>query len=398
MSIFDSYYKGRLSFAWLIKKKKLIQAMEMMDKTDDLICISQILKKYVIKTPQLVEWTAKAIYQLKNKEKTILEINNEYVPKFEMYPASKLSWKKWNNMRYVLTWNGMLYLGHICREKSEKMLLSGRGRNGILARLTNKIEHGCFDEVEAMFKSPAFHEIYMLDRKSYEECKECLETIMGRKKTVDCFGDYIKGKRVVIMGPAKHSDYFEDYDREHDRIVRFTYRGKEFLSQCDKDLPVDIAYYNGVALNYVLGCKNKEFLNGLQFMTIKGRTEWAGANDVSCNIRNADMFFVGVTFGQTNMVPNAIFDCMHYECDSIYVRNCNLFFAKEDHEAGYDLKDKKVSDRWREFAIHDFEGQFNLMKSFYEYGIFECDEECKDVLQMTNEEYILGMEQIYSNG
>ena len=186
------------------------------------------------------------------------------------------------------------------------------------------------------------------------------------------------------MGPAKHSDYFENYDSEHDRIVRFTYRGKEFLSQCDKGLPVDIAYYNGAALRYVMGCKNKDFLNDVQFMTIKGKEDYVKFDNISCNIRNADKFFVGVTFGQTNMVPNAIFDCMHYRCDSIYVRNCNLFFAKEDHENGYDLLDKKVSDRWKEFAIHDFEGQFNLMKSFYKYGIFECDEECKNVLEMTN--------------
>ena len=383
------YYKADYTF---IGRKKYPKILESLDGQT----IDEIRKiiNTIVTDKELLEIIVNALY-LVRQGADISAINREYLEKLSQIEKKIISWKRWDCLRFLLCANGLLQMSHICREKAISRLCENSNAYGALRRFAHEIEHGNYNAAYDLLKSKCFRGLRLLYKKQYMHCVDICTTLIGKKKNSDEFGRMIENKRVVILGPATHDKGMNDYDEDKDIIVRFTYRGKDYLPECDKEIPTDVSYYNGFAENYEKHHDISDAKQDLKFACYK-RQGIKEKFDESPKIRRVHLFDPCIGFGQANLMPDAVFDCLHYNVALIYVRNCNLYMAKNFYDHQYsiveNLNNKKLL---YSFAKHDYEGQFNLLKALYMAGKFQCDEECNDVLTLSVDEYIQKMEIIF---
>ena len=383
------YYKADYTFWWRKKYPKILESLE--DQT--LPEIRRIVNT-IVTDNGLSELIANAL-DCVGKGIEISTVNREYLERLSQSDTKKLSWRKWDCLRFLMCGKGLLQMSHVCREKAISRLYEHRKAYGALRRIACEIERGNYDSAYALVKSKSFLALKLFDKKQYLQCEDICATLSEGKKIADKFGEYVEGKRIVILGPAPHDKGMTDYDEDKDIIARFTYRGKEYIPECDKEIPTNVSYYNGLAETYMESHDISAFKRDLEFICYK-RQEAKEQFDEFPFKRRIHLFDPCIVFGQAYMMPNAVFDCMHYNVSSIYVRNCNLYMAKEYYDRNYSsMEDKGNQFRLYTFAVHDYEGQFNLLKALYATGKFQCDEECRNVLSLSVEEYIRNMEIIF---
>lgn len=407
----DWYYRADYTFFWRKKYEVMLGSIDNSSMAQIQKVIRGITRKAGIYIP-----VTESLYWAGQGRK-IETINHKYLDRIQQIEPETLSWRQWDSLRFLLCSKGLFQMSHICRNNAVERLISSNGAYGILRRFAYAVENGYYTEADELVHSKKFLLLKIFGKERYEQCKDICATLSGEKKTEDAFGEYIAHKRVVILGPAQHDKGYLDYGKEKDVIVRFAYRGKEYLPACDKEIPTDISCYNGEFEAYEEQNELKNFKQDLKFAAYKripvsqslplfythalksAHYKRMALKEDRQNFpgeRNMYILEPGVMFGQANMVPNAIFDCMHYETECIYVRNCNLYMAKKCYAKDYSIRNSDPKRLLYAFAKHDYEGQFNLLKALYKAGKFECDEECKNVLSLSADEYIKNMEIIYT--
>lgn len=388
------YYMADLPFFWYKKYTTMLKRLEGQTLT----VIRKIVNN-IIADKELAEIIANALYLI-GQGTDISDVNQEYLDKLSQCEIKKIPWKKWDCLRFLLCANGLLQMSHICKEKAISGLCENSKAYGALRRFAHEIEHGNYDAAYDLLKSKCFRGLRVLDKKQYMHCVDiCTTLIDKKKKDSDEFGRMIEGKRVVILGPAAHEQGMADYDEDKDIIVRFTYRGKEYLPECDKEVPTDISYYNVFSEKHEEQYEISDSKQDLKFVCYKRQKRNRKQFNGYPSQRSIHVFDPCIAFGNANMMPNAVFDCLHYDVGLIYVRNCNLYMAKKFYDNKYSIKedfnDSNLKRVLRSFALHDYEGQFSLLQSLYMAGKFQCDEECNDVLTLSVDQYIQNMEIIF---
>lgn len=368
-----------------MNSKKILQKLDKREGKGK----ASIIRIYITRKKYIVNMLTEILCLMEDQKPDLKNINETYLNRLTTFPIQELDWEQWNCLRFILCGKGLLKLSHICRENAIQVLARQNVGYGILKRFTYDIELGNYEQAEDLLYTKSFLKLKKIDASMYEQYLDICETFERKVSVQDKFGDYISGKRIVILGPAPHEDGMQHYNSENDRIVRFSYRGKEFLPECEKDIPTHIAYYNGEAERYIERCDNKDFLNDVGYICYKTDQD-EGKTDLP--IRKMHILNMNA-----NMVPHVIFDCLHYNVSSISVRNCNFYLSAKYYDDKYFLfKPKSNKEKLMMFAMHDYEGQFRIMKSLYARNAFECDDECRQVLELECEEYVERMEVIYS--
>lgn len=386
-ALIEWYYKADYTFFWRKRYEVMLADLEKCSLAKARKVICNITRK-----KEILNLVAESLYGSEQGQ-GIKAVNSKYVDMLEQIEPKVLSWRQWDCLRFLLCSKGLFQMAHICRNNAVYRLKKNKGTYGILRRFAYDVENGNYEEAAKLIRSKKFLLLKIFAKERYEKCKDICITL-GGKRRIDDFGEYIAHKRIVVLGPAQHDKGFLDYEKGKDIIVRFGYRGKEYLPECDKEIPTDISYVNGEFERYLKQNELEKLKSELKYTCYKRMDVRKKSKDFPKE-RNIYMFEPGAMFGQVNMVHNVIFDCLHYEAESIYVRNCNLYMAKNCYDDKYSIKSKNYKVLFYAFAKHDYEGQFNSLKSLYYAEKFQCDEECKNVLSLPVEEYIKKMEEIY---
>lgn len=383
------YYCADFTYPLRRKHQKVLQSMTQKS----LIDVRRVIRR-IAKNQELSEILSTALYRAEHGTEVAV-INRECLNKLKGTDEQILSWRRWDCLRVLLCSMGLLQMSHVCRENAIIRLKEYRGGYGLLRKFAYEIEQGNYLAANELLDLKSVCLLKWLNGNLYQHCKDICATLNGAKAVPDKFGKFISGKRIVILGPAQHDEGMRDYEKKKDAIIRFAYRGKEYLPECEREVPTDISYYNGVGEHYMESHNVNKIETDLKFICYKTQTvkklQYGHAIQ-----RNIHLFDPCIMFGKAFMVPNVIFDCIHYNISSIYVKNCNLYLAKTEYAKNYSIKKIDKGERTYTLAVHDYEGQFNLMKSLYIKEVFQCDEELKNILSYSLDEYIQNMEELFA--
>lgn len=211
---------------------------------------------------------------------------------------------------------------------------------------------------------------------------------MNKKSQDPSFLEYIKNKRVAIVGPVDVGMENGGEIDTFDVIVRLNFRStqhginvKVYGSKCH------VSYYAGDVIKE--NDTSPEIREGAKLL------DWAvfsGGRDFGINYSGPKIRKVFSVYkynpcfkGGLNAIPKAIVDIILHEPAAIKVFNANLWLS-QSRIPGYhvDFKRNEVN----RFIWHDPVSNFLIMKKFYEKNVIEVDEVLKFILEMKEGEYI----------
>lgn len=220
------------------------------------------------------------------------------------------------------------------------------------------------------------------------------------------FEKLIRGKKILILGPAENGTDIERCVAEHDVVISMIYRGN-----LDVDLKgkTHISYYSNLACRRM---ENKnEFIKDLDAAVFKGggyafqkeepslvrfRESYGFKQkhlDASDEIKVSLVYFNRST---PNLLQVILMDILMFQPEKITVVNTNLFLAKKRYNSKYKVEGttQDTASFRRSFALHNMINMYQLTKFLYDNKIMEVDEGCKEVLELGTGEYVRRMQEL----
>ena len=294
------------------------------------------------------------------------------------------SHEEWESLRFVSIVRGELLVSHYCREKAICQLEAKRGYNSIFKRISICIEKGDLKNAKRNLSLICISP--MRFTYTYKSYNSLINVLTNKKKSSSSkFSEFVRNKRIIVIGPAGSEKQINDYNKQDDIILRFTYRGKKYLPNINSDLPTNLSYYNVEASKKLLS-DNPPFLKDLDFYCCRIPKIDVKDSKGRCE----DIYNFAIPFGILLSGQACILDLLQFDIKSIYLTNYNLYYSKQKHEKNYEISELTP---YRTYAYHDIEGNFNLVKNLKSAGLITCDDELNTVLNMSSEEYMRGLEQ-----
>lgn len=205
------------------------------------------------------------------------------------------------------------------------------------------------------------------------------------------FLEYIKNKKIAIVGPVNTGLESGDEIDGFDIVVRLNYRGKEFLNRKTHGAKTNISYYANDQLTSEIIDENiiKSFPD-LDWIIYDGHVE----NILPSPKRHVYMTWHINPFykGSANAIPKSIIDLALYQPQLIKVFNVNLWLSQGNIE-GYHFGFKR--NEISRFIRHDPLSNFIFMKNAYENNIIEADRVLSDILCMDPKDFIFALNDTY---
>jgi len=219
------------------------------------------------------------------------------------------------------------------------------------------------------------------------------------------FADYIVGKRVAVVGPAPSFIPNGAEIDEFEIVVRVNYL-KTIPSERWSDIgsKTDISYYGNVFTKQIDSKINDfVFSENLRFLVFKSKIPGSLFQSVAQNSDNLRYFQSPKMLffnGSPMMIQNILFDLLLHKPGAIKLFNTTFYLGANTHFDGYhNLWTYPKNDSFKDiqgFAHHDIVSNFMFIKTLFENKQIEADEACKEVLQLSKEEFVKALEGIHS--
>ena len=221
------------------------------------------------------------------------------------------------------------------------------------------------------------------------------------------FADYVRGKKIAIIGPAPSEiDHNEEIKRNFDIIIRMSYRGLDGLPENERELGVQISYYNSVKpLEMLLEQDMKNsFLEDLDFVVVKARNKHIQRHKLSRFTKVRFALYSGTKFfflGKHNLLQIILQDLSNYSPSCIKIFYANLFLSDSPYDKEYMTSVQKRHFEggrllyWVEaLAKHNIISQYDYVRQLYCRGIIEADTRLSEILELGVTEYVNHMEKL----
>ena len=220
------------------------------------------------------------------------------------------------------------------------------------------------------------------------------------------FGDLVRGKRILVIGPAENGVDIEEYISEHDVIISMIYRGNLEANIQGK---THISYYSNLACRKM--DENKEFLADLDMAVFK-RVEHDFQKEMieSGNARECHGFKMKKAeipeemkvmmlysyLCAPNLLQVILIDLLLFKPEKITVVNTNLFLAVKRYNSKYKVEGTKQGNKSfrRSFALHNMINMFQLTKLLVDNNLVEVDSVCKSILDNGTLNYVKEMQKL----
>lgn len=207
------------------------------------------------------------------------------------------------------------------------------------------------------------------------------------------YGDYLRDKRIAIVGPAKtglrHGDEIEDFDV----VVRFNhfdsaeYTSKEFGAR------TDISYYTDPAFKkVVLSTQSK--LRGLKFACIQQLSSFTNQqiSSTECLVRGQYRRSNSVFFkSHANALQRMLFDLLRFDVKQVKAFNMDMWVTA--HDSSYKARRPTMDPHM--FIHHDLAANLLFTKRLVAGGALLVDDVLGRVLLLKPKDYMLRLEMIY---
>lgn len=370
---------------------------------------------------ELIDYIVKAIYKERIKHVSSSDYQEKIIGILKTTRNDILTVPEWLLLYDILLFNKCLTIACAIRDKA-----TGLSRSMTVSKyLTAKhIQYKYSAHVESKEYSDAINTINkaylsnIINKMDYINKHNFVDVLSGYReyfryesklinkndKSEKIFTKLIEKKIIALVGPALTQEKLGKEIDNHDTIIRFNYSG--VINPESGGSRSDISYHNGINVKNFLDSTYSNYINEVKIITsrfnftktLKNLTK-IGKYRAYYDTSSSLIFHRGA-----NAVPKAILDILKYKPTGIKVFKSNFYMTNKPYERLYsnrnDTKDFE-SDRlsmvkFQEMSsAHDPILQLNLMRNLRDSGIIEVDNTCGSVLDMTNEEYMSRMEDIF---
>ena len=217
------------------------------------------------------------------------------------------------------------------------------------------------------------------------------------------FAEYIKNKRIAIVGPAlSETDHSEELKRDFDIVLQMNYRGSASLPALDSGTsqrsPVSrISYYRKQMNAFISNPdENVDFLSDLDFAVFKQSNDKTLSRTRGHTKARAvkvlpDFFFLG----RYSMVQLILQDLLQFEPARVKVFNITLDLSETLYAKGYKTSEveHKTLNQWLQMSSHNLVSQYDYMRNLYKRGLVDADTRLSEILNLGTAEYMKQMQE-----
>ncbi|EON90640.1 hypothetical protein MARLIPOL_17873 [Marinobacter lipolyticus SM19] len=312
--------------------------------------------------------------------------------------------KCWFDLYRLCIGVGFFQVGRILRDRGLGRMVSDAGQGGAVSSETlalgiyAELEKGNFTSAESLLNKlgglrgneqralQAHWFLQLLEGSSERDTYG----FSGSATSVDLeFGNFIKGKRVALVGPVP-SDKAQGHEIDgHDVVVKFGYRGgqkgRDPETQGER---LDISYYNNTQAQQLAQSDYEAVFSSIRWAVChnrKGRSLFPADYP---GVRQLTSFQWLLADTHFNAGPNAIIDLLRFLPAGICVFNTDLMLSS-GRFAGYTPAGAKPVDYTRSFIkTHDPILQYQVMHQLWKVGYLSGDVRFNAVMGMGLRRYL----------
>lgn len=217
------------------------------------------------------------------------------------------------------------------------------------------------------------------------------------------FADFVRGKRIAIVGPAPSDDQVAEEIDQFDIVIRTNYRGASSLPPAqDYGSKIDVSYYNYTYTKQVLFGADNAYLDDLKFAIFKNQSDldrYRG-RPTSAQFRLMNQINEFIFNGKSQMMQNIIYDLLHFEPAEIKLFKSNFFMSNQRYHANYASptnREQQKNSFWLNFATHDLVTQHHFTQQLANIKNINIENSISDILQMKSNNYCKEIQTIYSS-
>ena len=330
--------------------------------------------------------------------------------------ADVLSLDEWLCLYDVLNWNGLFKCGLVARQKGiqqayqqadSKLNNAESLRIGAMAAIDRadfKIADKYIDRLSAIgFNGQKFAELRAYKCLQEGDLKGFRKLWPHQAKSVDVlFQQYIRGKSVAIVGPAPTGVADGEEINSFDVVIRFNYRGLDSMPDArEYGTKTNISLYNAHTIRYLIAQNKLGVLSELDFCLIRrprydlDSLGW-DKNKIRLIYESDNIFYKSL-----NGVPAVLFDVLLQGAGKVKLFKSNFYLASQQHSEKYRGRDeanfagfplRKIQPV---VANHDLISQMSFTRNLWKAGLIVVDEECAEVLKLSDEDYLSSLANYY---
>lgn len=328
--------------------------------------------------------------------------------------VDRLNCDKWLQLCHICLSNGLFHLDPIIRDKAIQAAYIEAELNKDDANLQKKAFKAYIDKADLIKAEETLCRLEkLIDKQLFSKYTTFFKLSSGSKysifkytsesfSNVDCkFRALIAGKTVAVVGPALTESVRGSEIDSFDLVVRISYRGSNTIYDTSRfGSKTDVAYYGNVFSDAISKHGEVDFFKDLDYAVFKTvRHELQIKIGGFCGARAFHSPNYSFFNGSAHMVQNAIFDLLLYEPSRLKLFNMNFFLSHKTHYPNYSsILNISTDNEWKQYgrhANHKYLSSLNFTRNLYNKDVIECDDECRRVLMLSDEEYMSKMFEIY---
>ena len=313
--------------------------------------------------------------------------NRIYLKNFlKSQSLNSIGFRTWLRLRDIFYLKLELVLGGVCREKALNSAI--------------KSDNSFFLSRKDRARARLDATLNVDDSKSHLN-KFPLEYDFNQKK----FMEILNNKSVAIVGPAESDSNDASEIDSFDIVVRLNYTNTGAnLSQFNTGVKIDISYFNGEQIDYLIANNNSKLPNDLKVACIKdnnksrkNKVEKANPKKIIKRIANYNMLNFYSSF---NLLPLALLDILETNVKIIKIFHADLFLTKNRTLNYYPSAFKKHKSILPKLVIesfldHDPMMHHKFLKNIYNNDKIIGDTKFDQVMKLDTHEYLKRLEEIY---
>jgi glycerophosphoryl diester phosphodiesterase len=324
--------------------------------------------------------------------------------------------KAWFALTYIANASGLGHLGYHFRELARRRILDLRvsaqssdaevlkffkaaadGGDLDLARQALSLAQGRSSLAKTARKMALHLAILAGDRPASVSLYEADYSGMDR-----AFADYVRGKRIAVVGPAPCTEDVAAEIDQFDIVIRPNYRGRDNLPPAAEfGSKTHVSYYSYTNSKQILKSGQLDFLFDLDFPVFKSAEDIKKLRKIRPDAKVRHMikpnnFYLA---GKGTMIQNILYDLLHFDPQEIKIFHVNFYLSESPYYSSYISPAnnvKHVSVLWLDYANHDLVTQINLSRILLDHGQITADQQATAVMAIDNAAYCQEIQRLYA--
>lgn len=331
-------------------------------------------------------------------------------------PVRILPCRQWLNLHEMCCFRGRYTLAQIFREKARQLAIEPLERKDVKPPISWENTIGAAIEGGECHRSGHLAQLLQRGRITGDVASKWqlyLAALKGQDISRESvkrfdnsdFSDYLIGKSIAIVGPARTNAQDAEEIDSHDLVVRLnhSYEGKGTDLKY-KGLRTDITCFNGEQGENFMRERDGLLPSEVTWGCFKEPSSISDVKEKNKNARAHIIFYRPQFHGSYNMIPIVVLDLAIFAADSLKIYHTDLMLTVGRQKGYYPAKFNRSDDivsmqqTFRTSSIvHDPIQQYRTLNRLWSNGKITGDARFVEVMKIGLDAYLFELERVYAS-